>query len=54
MNGISPAIVERANELATVSAQCDDLVAACATMSAEEEEDLEDAVSIPACCCWAS
>lgn len=44
MNGISSAIVERANELASIAAQGDDLVAACAMMSREEEEDLVDAV----------
>ena len=43
MNGINPAIIQRANELATIAARGEDLVAACATMSAEEEEDLEDA-----------
>ena len=39
------AIVSRANELVELSAKGDDLVAACAAISPQEEEDLKDAVS---------
>ena len=43
MNGIPAPVIERANKLATLSSQGEDLVAVCAAMSREEEEDLEDA-----------
>lgn len=45
MNGIDQAIIARANEIATLSARAENLVAACAKMSAEETEALEEAVS---------
>lgn len=44
MNGIDPAIVSRAEELGLLSARGEDLVAACATMSEKEGEDLKTAV----------
>lgn len=37
--------MERANQLVGLSAKGEDLVAACAGISMEEEEDLKDAVS---------
>ncbi|GFF39597.1 DNA mismatch repair protein MSH5 [Aspergillus udagawae] len=43
MNGISPTIVDRANELAALSARGENLIAACATLSAEETETLAEA-----------
>jgi DNA mismatch repair protein MSH5 len=43
MNGIPASIVARASNLATLVCQGEDLVAVCAPMSPEEEEDLEDA-----------
>lgn len=43
MNGIPAPIVSRAANLATLVCQGEDLVALCAPMSPEEEEDLEDA-----------
>jgi DNA mismatch repair protein MSH5 len=43
MNGIPAPIVARATNLATLVCQGEDLVAVCAAMSPEEEEDLEDA-----------
>lgn len=43
MNGIPPPIVARAAKLATLVTEGEDLVAVCAAMSPEEEEDLEDA-----------
>ena len=46
MNGIDPAIVERANEIATLSYHQEDLVAACAQMTPPEMKDLEDAVRV--------
>ena len=46
MNGIDPAIVERANELATLSYHQEDLVVACAQMTPTEMNDLEDAVRV--------
>lgn len=46
MNGIPPAIVDRANEIAALSARGENLVAVCAKMSAEETAALEEAVCI--------
>ncbi|KAJ9201270.1 hypothetical protein DTO164E3_3577 [Paecilomyces variotii] len=43
MNGIPPAIVDRANEIAALSARGENLVAVCAKMSAEETSALEEA-----------
>ncbi|KAJ9212412.1 hypothetical protein DTO166G4_6043 [Paecilomyces variotii] len=43
MNGIPPAIVDRANEIAALSARGENLVAVCAKMSAEETAALEEA-----------
>ncbi|GFF46840.1 DNA mismatch repair protein MSH5 [Aspergillus lentulus] len=44
MNGINQTIVDRANELAALSARGENLLAACATLSAEETETLAEAV----------
>jgi DNA mismatch repair protein MSH5 len=44
MNGISQTIVDRANELAALSARGENLIAACATLTAEETETLAEAV----------
>lgn len=44
MNGVDEAIVARANELVSLSARGQDLVAACARMSKAEEAILEKAV----------
>ncbi|PWY83058.1 DNA mismatch repair protein Msh5 [Aspergillus sclerotioniger CBS 115572] len=43
MNGISQAIVDRADEIASLSARGENLIAACAMLSAEETQALEDA-----------
>lgn len=43
LNGVDSAIVERANHLVELSAKGENLVAACAAISLEEEEDLKDA-----------
>ena len=47
MNGIDKAIVERADDLCLLSARGEDLVAACATVSVGEEQDLKIAVGGP-------
>lgn len=44
MNGIDQAIIARANEIAALCARGENLVAACAKMSVEEMEALEEAV----------
>ncbi|MCJ1471038.1 MutS protein msh5 [Pseudocyphellaria aurata] len=46
MNGINPAIVARAEEIGLLSARGEDLVAVCAKMSIQEDEDLKYAVCI--------
>ncbi|GKZ42071.1 mutS protein msh5 [Aspergillus brasiliensis] len=43
MNGISQAIVDRADEIASLSARGENLIAACAVLSAQETQALEDA-----------
>ncbi|RDH18348.1 DNA mismatch repair protein Msh5 [Aspergillus niger ATCC 13496] len=43
MNGISQTIVDRANEIAALSARGENLIAACAVLSAQETQALEDA-----------
>lgn len=44
INGIDGAIVARANEIALLAAQGENLVAACATLSADEMQALQEAV----------
>ncbi|CAG7941136.1 unnamed protein product [Penicillium nalgiovense] len=46
INGIDPAIVSRANEIASLSARGENIVAACAVLSSEEMRDLEEANSL--------
>jgi hypothetical protein len=43
MNGVPAPIVSRAASLVNLACQGEDLVAVCAVMPPEEEEDLEDA-----------
>ena len=45
MNGIDPAIVDRADELILLGARGEDLVAACAIKIDDKYEGLADAVS---------
>jgi len=47
LHGIDPAIVSRANEIASLAARGENLIAACATLSAEETQLLENAVRTP-------
>ncbi|RJE19964.1 mismatch repair protein [Aspergillus sclerotialis] len=47
INGINQAIVSRANELVTLSARGENLIAACAVLSKEETQVLEEAVRSP-------
>ncbi|PYH95934.1 DNA mismatch repair protein Msh5 [Aspergillus ellipticus CBS 707.79] len=44
MNGISQAIVDRANEIASLSARGENLIDACAALSEKETQALEEAV----------
>lgn len=44
INGIDPAIVSRANEITSLLARGENIVAACAALSPGEMEDLEEAV----------
>ena len=44
LNGINQAIVDRASELVTLSARGENLIAACAVLSAGEMKALQDAV----------
>lgn len=44
MNGISQTIVDRADQIASLSARGENLIAACAVLSAQETQALDDAV----------
>ncbi|QQK46857.1 DNA mismatch repair protein MutS, core [Penicillium digitatum] len=46
INGIDPAIVSRANEIASLLARGENIVAACAVLSLEEMKDLKEANSL--------
>ncbi|GKZ53619.1 mutS protein msh5 [Aspergillus niger] len=55
MNGISQTIVDRANEIAALSARGENLIAACAVLSTQETQALEDAVGyMLSVCFWSS
>ncbi|XRM41352.1 hypothetical protein ABZX51_004631 [Aspergillus tubingensis] len=45
MNGISQTIVDRADQIASLSARGENLIAACAVLSAQETQALDDAIS---------
>ena len=47
INGINQVIVARANELASLSARGENLIAACATLTTEETQALEEGVESP-------
>lgn len=46
LNGVDPAIIDRAEELILMSARGEDLVAACAKLSNAEIQDLDDAEQV--------
>lgn len=46
LNGIDPAVVERADELILLAARGEDLIAACTKVSSDEAQELEDAEQI--------
>ncbi|KAI9820001.1 MAG: MutS protein msh5 [Pycnora praestabilis] len=46
MHGVDHAIIDRADELILLSARGEDLVSACARISAKEVEDLENAEAV--------
>lgn len=46
LNGIDPAVVERADELILLAARGEDLIAACSKVGEEEAQDLENAEQI--------
>lgn len=46
LNGIDPAVVERADELILLAARGEDLVAACTKVGSDEAQELEDAEQI--------
>lgn len=49
INGVEPAVVDRAEELVLLSARGEDLVTACTKISEQEEKDLEIAVGALTC-----
>jgi DNA mismatch repair protein MSH5 len=49
INGIDPAIISRATEIASLSARGENLVAACAVLSPEETQALKEAVGFTGC-----